>query len=668
MGGLDYTNQTPATDGAAASQDTAYTQVNTPKSKYLPTGISAGALSPQQTNELLANMQRMIEQRTGAWNTMMGGIQDALAFTAPVANGQQAVALQYRNEQKRKEAEELMGMQTAMASVAGQQQLAQANAMRARNLINGGGGEGGGAGTADVVGGGQPKPGTFASLPAEDQQRIMNAPEYLQFDMIQDALKQAGRKRLDLVNSPAYFEQKKYQIPGYGEEMLNVPEYEKWRSTGYLPDGTYAPPPGLPKQPASKSPGLRSAAEGAPQMQSDFAKFVEKVEGSPEGSVSPKGATTTMQVMPKTAMKPGYGVRPAADNSPEEIKRVGWDYADAMKKRYAGDEEAALIAYNAGPVVADKFLKAGRDPAVLPKETINYLARATELRNQKPTQEASAGAPVSDAVSPPKRQQGEPLNVYQSRLQQWEKNQEPMRAAREKQMTKESEEEGEKRAGYAGSVGLAGDSYSKLSDLLNVSKGQKTIFNLKGQGILNPALNVLIKEPPHTNAEGKVYDPNAKLADWTLNQAEQTAYGQVAKGSAEAQAAWAKNLVQGAGSRLTNVDLGLGKIAKGVGTDVTYDAHMFNLAKNMEAAKTVYYRGLAYQDWAKKHPNAPISEFENTDEYKIDAKVKAAKDVAKEFQDVPEVISKGGKSGNAFIQMDKNGKQYIVVNGKGYYL
>ena len=91
---------------------------------------------------------------------------------------------------------------------------------------------------------------------------------------------------------------------------------------------------------------------------------------------SPKGAQGEMQVMPKTARKPGYGVAPAQDKSPDELARVGKDYLKAMLDKY-GDTEKALIAYNWGPKNADDWLAAGADPAKLPKETQGYIKRVT---------------------------------------------------------------------------------------------------------------------------------------------------------------------------------------------------------------------------------------------------------------------------------------------------
>jgi LysM repeat protein len=95
--------------------------------------------------------------------------------------------------------------------------------------------------------------------------------------------------------------------------------------------------------------------------------------------VSPKGARFAAQVKPTTSVKPGYGVKPAANTSAEEFNRVGRDYFAAMKNRY-GNSELAAAAYNAGPGRVDRILQrakqTGRDwKTMLPRETQNYLEK-----------------------------------------------------------------------------------------------------------------------------------------------------------------------------------------------------------------------------------------------------------------------------------------------------
>lgn len=124
---------------------------------------------------------------------------------------------------------------------------------------------------------------------------------------------------------------------------------------------------------------------------------------------SPAGAKGEMQVMDGTNKNPGYGVRPAADDSPDERARVGRDYLQALMQKY-GDPAKAWAAYNAGPGALDKALKASADDAAtgayrgaggqpaddwlqrLPKETQAYVTKNVALlqgsggQPQRPTE------------------------------------------------------------------------------------------------------------------------------------------------------------------------------------------------------------------------------------------------------------------------------------------
>ena len=97
---------------------------------------------------------------------------------------------------------------------------------------------------------------------------------------------------------------------------------------------------------------------------------------------SSKGAQFAMQVMPKTSKDPGYGVKPAKDDSPEEYNRVGKEYFYALKKHY-NDSEKGAAAYNYGPGNLNKVLsKAEKNKQdwreLLPKETKNYLKKLND--------------------------------------------------------------------------------------------------------------------------------------------------------------------------------------------------------------------------------------------------------------------------------------------------
>lgn len=90
-------------------------------------------------------------------------------------------------------------------------------------------------------------------------------------------------------------------------------------------------------------------------------------------AVSPKGAVGLMQVMPDTGaeiaadlndqefLRLSKSERIAYLKRPDVSVRYGTYYLNKMLKRYDGDLEAALIAYNAGAQRADTWLRYGRN-------------------------------------------------------------------------------------------------------------------------------------------------------------------------------------------------------------------------------------------------------------------------------------------------------------------
>jgi hypothetical protein len=203
------------------------------------------------------------------------------------------------------------------------------------------------------------------------------------------------------------------------------------------------------------------------------------------------------------------------------------------------------------------------------------------------------------------------------------------------------------------------EAYESLEKLKRDTQGKSKIFNLSGQGLLGPVESAFISEHVDPKDPTHIITKNDQLARWNLKDKDQTDYNLARQGAAEAQAQWARNLIKGAGGRLTNADISLGGLAKGVGPDQTYASHMQNLAKQMEAAKTVQLRAQAYDEWNKANPNAPVSDFMKSAAYE-DAKKQARVEVGKEFTGVSEAN---------YTHKDKNGRLYVLrPDGKGEYI
>lgn len=135
---------------------------------------------------------------------------------------------------------------------------------------------------------------------------------------------------------------------------------------------------------------------------------------------SPKGAKGSMQVMDATNLDPGYGVRPAADDSLEERARVGQDYLKAMIGNYGGDLTKGLAAYNAGPGNVDRALAAAQqagDPNWMqylpkPQETVPYVQKIVANMGSQPgtlDRIASAVMPSAQASPVDKKLEADPL-------------------------------------------------------------------------------------------------------------------------------------------------------------------------------------------------------------------------------------------------------------------
>lgn len=119
------------------------------------------------------------------------------------------------------------------------------------------------------------------------------------------------------------------------------------------------------------------------------------------GAVSSKGAQGAAQVMPATArtVASQIGMPDVATMSdsqlqsyftahPEVNEKIGRAYFDQQMSKYK-DPQAAVIAYNAGPSVAEKWLASGRDDSVLPEETKGYKAKVLGADNQSQSEEES---------------------------------------------------------------------------------------------------------------------------------------------------------------------------------------------------------------------------------------------------------------------------------------
>ena len=110
--------------------------------------------------------------------------------------------------------------------------------------------------------------------------------------------------------------------------------------------------------------------------------IVRQSERSGDAAVSPAGAIGRYQIMPTTAEQFGVSRRQLFDPAVNEM--VARRYLAQLIKRYHGDTDAILAAYNAGPGRADRFVTK-HDLSTLPLETRKYVTGAHSMTGYAPT-------------------------------------------------------------------------------------------------------------------------------------------------------------------------------------------------------------------------------------------------------------------------------------------
>jgi hypothetical protein len=140
---------------------------------------------------------------------------------------------------------------------------------------------------------------------------------------------------------------------------------------------------------AFTGPAMAPTLVDQPVSDDFMRRLVKQESGGNPNAVSPKGATGLTQVMPSTAVDPGYGVPSIFDLADEqgidysartqdEAARLLFNpdlnyqfgnlYANAMSKRFGGDPALTAAAYNAGPGAVEQY---GGVPPF--PETLNYV-------------------------------------------------------------------------------------------------------------------------------------------------------------------------------------------------------------------------------------------------------------------------------------------------------
>ena len=317
-------------------------------------------LGPTQTADLLANMQQMIDARQSPMAIFNRGLERASAWGSGGLQGPSA-ALNQLNQQQQLEEKSTFDMRQQMAAYRAAQAQQEADQKAVSSFM-----------------GGAPMGGfSYADLPPASKARVDMASPSQKRAVLDAELKMLSAEQTKGQYNPAALDRKEALIrnPNTGQIELrevNSLEYRDLQSKGLIVPASEMY--GVGAKPAAPVTGAAPTAAGSPTITPADIRRVES-GGSP-AAVSSKGAEGTMQVMPATQKDPGFGVKPAANKTPEELERTGVDYFAAMKRVY-GDDVTAAIAYNMGPGATDKWIKEGKKFDQLPAETQDYVKKLT---------------------------------------------------------------------------------------------------------------------------------------------------------------------------------------------------------------------------------------------------------------------------------------------------
>lgn len=129
------------------------------------------------------------------------------------------------------------------------------------------------------------------------------------------------------------------------------------------------------------SPGVSKGSAFSALMDSLTQAESRGVHRKADGSLtrSPKGALGVMQIMPATAAKPGYGMKPIdlERSTPEQQRAWSEEYLTRIAKHHNFSTEQAVAAYNAGPGAVEKAIKKSGSSwlSALPSETQKYVPK-----------------------------------------------------------------------------------------------------------------------------------------------------------------------------------------------------------------------------------------------------------------------------------------------------
>jgi hypothetical protein len=565
MAALDTLNipEAPVSEGAI--------QTTAPKS----TGITGKiALDPTQTESILANMQRYIDERQNPLSQLMGGINKARAGLAGPS------ALTAYQQQENLQDKQMMDYRTQMAAYRAAQAQAKNEAARYQGMTPTAGG------AQPAAGGAQPAAG---GVPISPEQMAIEASLGTAAEKLESRRKYLGTRSTEgikLENAPGMRDIVDIYVPGEGNVQMTKAQAERMLNS---------------------NPNLQAIVNGSKVpaaqaiSQAPAAPTTGGVNANNFGNVRPVGASTGFQ-QPKT---PEEGLQ-ILDNNLKAYGDKGINTLAGVISRWAPPSEndtQALIKAAAQRLSIDP-----NQPIDLKNPAVRQ-AVGTAIMIQEKGKGLFTSAPATQAPSVA----AVPAKPNESRSQ-YER-----RIAEEKEISSSRIKEGETARGgilQARESSIeTGNAIGRIEAMLNTPEGNKAVGVFSKPGVV-AAFGKILSEGIQAGNFGSVKFNGIEDAVRAAggDQATIDAAQSLARDFAQMQLNIAKRDLKGQGAVSDNERAIVAKVTGSTSNspEVLKDFTRWNRVRNTFDKQV----GDALQNWEEKNSNQSYTKFKQSAEYK----------------------------------------------------
>ena len=336
----DTTPQPVSPIDATASAPGFQAKAATNKSGLTPLGNIT--VSPTQTNELLANMQQMINQRATVdpdrlvfsggpvHNTIMNSFKDMAAWASGGAKGP-TEGLALRDAEKAREAKDLFEMRTKMAEYKAAQETAKATADRiAANLKPG-------AGAAGAAGAGAGMTYNGIAVPMSVQAQIKDLNPTQQDAYLNEWLKTLTTETVKSGLNPASLDLKDAIVynpttKSYELKQVNLADYNDLKAKGYIKNASelYEDLPSATKAPTTATTQTAPVVKGVPVS-------LDVVSTDPTLRRIGAGESSLQNVPNAAGASNAYGVYQIVPKTFDLVKSKSPEFKDVTWEQFKAD-------------------------------------------------------------------------------------------------------------------------------------------------------------------------------------------------------------------------------------------------------------------------------------------------------------------------------------------